>query len=145
MSVTAKGKERQRYILIHYFVIPQHEEESSLSKRNEINEKMLWKSISKTHTALHGDLKAAQSGMYVMQHDSNLQLFTLRTSLESISEVLMTLTMTNQLQGMPCVMWPIKISGTMKTIKKQINLSKDRMNKVNQQLRIFFIKNEIQI
>ncbi len=137
MMTKAKGKERQRYILVHYIIKDSHDNEFNSNDTHAITEKTLWKTISRTHSALHGDFKSAYSGLYIMVHDPSIQLFILRTSLYALTDVVTTLTMITKMGGTPCVMWPIKITGTLKKGKKIMSELSSRITIINQELRNF--------
>ncbi len=136
MLTTARGKERQRYILVHYFLF--HVENTNGKQDHPstlITDKQLWKTISRTHSALHGDIKSALAGLYIMTHDPSCRLFILRTSLQALDDVITSLTMITKINGIPGVMWPFKISGTLKKCKKIMKKSYSQIIRINQQLK----------
>ena len=87
-----------------------------------VDTKEIYHSVSEAYCSLFGEVSSSQAWIAVMEYSRPYAIFRFRRGNEKRVEA--ALTCVTSIKGIPSVIHPLKISGTIKTIREEIHKGK---------------------
>ncbi len=93
-----------------------------------LNDQQLWSSVSRSLLRLFGEQGAALTGLYLIEHDPELQQTIFRATNKSMNMVRAAICSITEINGENILLFVTNVSGTIKRAKKKAKPMKELMN-----------------